>query len=260
MALAVVGCLGCASPEPEPTPPVADLADMVRIQAGPFRRGVDDRRGPDEGPAQTIRLHTFYIDRTEVTNARFAEFVAATGYRTSAEADSASRSWRQPHTDGTEAVADHPVVYVSWHDAQAYCRWRNGRLPTEAEWEKAARGTHGKRWPWGDREDASRANGWGPDDPYPGLAPAGMFPQGTSPFGVHDMAGNVWEWCADWYDPDHYTVAAPRDPTGPANGQLRVARGGSWSNPLPVLRTTNRHAVHPLEAGPGLGFRCAATP
>ena len=231
---------------------------MVRIPGGPFQRGVDDPRGPDEGPARPIHLQPFLIDRYEVTSRRFAEFAAATGRVTAAEADSqALRSWRSPGS-GAEAGPDHPVVYVTWDEARAYCAWRGARLPTEAEWEKAARGTDGRQWPWGHRPVASLANGWGPADLWAETSPAGAFPAGVSPYGVHDMAGNVWEWCADWYDPDYYVVAPRRDPPGPERGRLRVARGGSWTNPITVLRTSNRHAVHPEDAGPGLGFRCAA--
>ena len=232
---------------------------MVRIPGGPFRRGVDDRRGLDEGPARSIHLRPFLIDRCEVTTRRFGEFVAATGRVTAAEADSSvSRSWRSPGGRGA-AEPDHPVVYVTWDEARAYCGWRGVRLPTEAEWEKAARGSDGRQWPWGPRPEASLANAWGPGDPYSGTSPAGSFPAGASPYGVHDMAGNVWEWCADWYDPDYYVVAPRRDPPGPERGRLRVARGGSWTNPITVLRTSNRHAVHPDDAGPSLGFRCAAS-
>ena len=232
---------------------------MVRIPGGPFQRGVDDPRGPDEGPARSIHLTPFYIDRYEVTVRRFAEFAAATGRVTAAEADSqGSRSWRSPGSGG-EAAPDHPVVYVTWDEARACCAWRGARLPTEAEWEKAARGTDGRQWPWGPRPVASLANGWGPADPWAETSSAGAFPAGGSPYGVHDMAGSVWEWCADWYDPDYYVVAPRRDPPGPERGRLRVARGGSWTNPITVLRTSNRHAVHPDDAGPGLGFRCAVS-
>lgn len=240
-------------------PAQPDLTDMVRVPGGRFRRGVDDRRGRDEGPGRVIRLRPFHIDRFEVSNDRFAEFANATGHVTSSEADpDTPRSWRRPGADGEDAEGDHPVVYVTWEDARAYCAWRHKRLPTEAEWELAARGTDGRQWPWGPRPDPSRANGWGEQDPFSGTAPVGAFPVGVSPSGASDMAGNVWEWCADWYDPDYYLVAPKRDPLGPERGSLRVVRGGSWTNPITVLRTTNRHAVHPEEAGPSLGFRCVA--
>ena len=255
-ACLLAAAAGCAGPDQEeldrrPQDRPAALADMVRIPGGPFQRGVDDRRGPDEGPARTIHLSPFLIDRCEVTRERFAEFAAATGRVTAAAADSPAA--------GVSAEPGHPAVYVTWEEARAYCAWRGARLPTEAEWEKAARGTDGRQWPWGHRPDPSLANGWGPGDFWPGTSPAGAFPDGASPYGVLDMAGNVWEWCADWYDPDYYLVAPRRDPPGPDRGRLRVARGGSWTNPITVLRTSNRHAVHPADAGPGLGFRCAAS-
>lgn len=231
---------------------------MALVPGGPFHRGVNDPRGPDEGPERTLRLRDYFLDIHEVSNARFAEFVEATGYVTEAERDPAAvRSWRRPGADGLAPSAAHPVVHATWEDAHAYCAWRGRRLPTEAEWEKAARGGDDRQWPWGGTLDATRANGWGDADPYPTTSPVGAFPAGASPYGVLDLAGNVWEWCADWYDPDAYIIAAQRDPQGPSTGKLRVARGGSWTNPITVLRTSNRHAVHPSDSGPNLGFRCA---
>lgn len=238
--------------------------DMVRITAGSFTMGTDDRRTKDEGPAREVYLSTYYLARCEVTNAQFKTFVEATGYLTTAEQDGAPEKqdgidWRHPKGSGSDisTCMDHPVVYVSWYDAQAYCAWKGKRLPTEAEWEKSARGTDGRIWPWGNVYDSGRANAWGREDGYEKTAPAGVFPQGTSPSGALDMAGNVWEWCADWYDQDYYTRGPDKDPQGPEKGQLKILRGGSWINPGPVLRTTNRFEVLPADRGPYVGLRCA---
>ena len=239
--------------------PVA--AEEVVVPAGPFTMGIDHPRATDEKPSRQVYLSAFSIDRYEVSNARFAAFVAATGYQTEAEKRGAEKadgiSWRQPHGPGSAADPGHPVVYVSWQDAHAYCAWRGGRLPTEAEWEKSARGSDGQLWPWGAKFAAGRANLWGPEDGYAGLAPVGSFPAGASPYGALDMAGNVWEWCADWYDANYYATAPAKDPQGPETGRFKVLRGGSWINPGPALRSINRFEVLPVERSPYIGFRCA---
>lgn len=228
--------------------------------------GIDHPRATaDEKPGRQIYLSTFSIDRYEVTNDLFAAFVAATGYQTAAEQSAAERadglSWRHPFHPDSAAVPDHPVVYVSWQDAHAYCAWRGGRLPTEAEWEKSARGSDGRLWPWGAAFAAGRANIWGAEDGYARLAPVGSFPLGASPYGALDMAGNVWEWCADWYDPEYYATAPTKDPQGPETGRFKVLRGGSWINPGgPVLRSSNRFEVLPVERSTYIGFRCARSP
>lgn len=242
--------------------PVA--AEEVFVPAGPFTMGIDHPRATDEKPSRPVYLSAFAIDRYEVTNARFAIFVAATGYQTDAEKHGAERadgiSWRQPHGPGSTAAPSHPVVYVSWRDAEAYCAWRGGRLPTEAEWEKSARGPDGRLWPWGAAFAAGRANVWGVEDGYAELAPVGSFPAGASPYGALDLAGNVWEWCADWYDADYYATAPTQDPQGPATGRFKVLRGGSWINHGPTLRSINRVEVLPVERSPYIGFRCARSP
>ena len=239
--------------------------DMVYIAAGPFTRGIDDpRASADERPARQVYVSAFYLGKFEVTHAQFKAFVEATGYLSTAEEDGAVEkqdgiNWRHPEGPRAEIAArpDHPVVHVSWYDAQAYCSWKGKRLPTEAEWEKGARGEDGRLWPWGNAYDRSRANAWGGEDGYPKTAPAGTFPRGVSPAGALDMAGNVWEWCADWYDPDYYTTGPDQDPQGPEGGVHKVLRGGSWINPWSVLRSTNRFQVMPADRSPYIGFRCA---
>jgi len=200
----------------------------------------------DEAPVHKVYLTAYYIDRYEVANGEYRKFIKATGHRT-------PDFWTDPDLSAPEL----PVVGVSWEDADAYCKWKGKRLPTEAEWEKAARGLDGGRWPWGNEFDPSRANLYGSADGFQFTAPVKSFPAGKSPFGVYNMAGNVWEWCADWYAEDYYANSPAKNPKGPARGQLRVIRGGSWDDTKAKLRVTNRYADYPTNSAYNLGFRCA---
>jgi len=228
----------------------------------------------EELPRQRVTLDAFYIDRLEVTNALFEKFVRLTGHRTLAETRGdgsvwlekdggwqrvqvTNAGWRSPTGPGSSAEPTHPVVQVAWQDASAYCAWAGKRLPTEAEWEKAARGVVWRRYPWGDVWDPSRANG---DRTIKRTTPVGSYPQGASPYGVQDMAGNAYEWVADWYDEGYYRYSPSRNPPGPSSGRLRVARGGSWLAPAVLLETTRRLAIGPSYSSNFLGFRCAKTP
>jgi sulfatase modifying factor 1 len=247
--------------------------DQVVVPGGTFTMGDqsgDGWRADGETPVHEVELATFTIDATTVTNADFARFVAATGYRTEAERFGYSAvfhpavaadfddlmqpvpgtpwwlgvrgaDWRHPggSLSTIDRLEDHPVVHVSWNDAQAYCAWTGRHLPTEAEWERASRGTlEGKRYPWGDEllggDGEWLCNIWQGTFPtvndlgdgYLTTAPVRSYaPNG---FGLWQMVGNVWEWCADWYDADYYRHSPRHDPPGPVSGTARVLRGGSY--------------------------------
>jgi len=230
---------------PEPTaPPVTDI--MIEIPAGPFTMGSDTGEA-DETPTHEVDLPAFEIDQFEVTNADFAQFVEATGYQTDAEKEGRSKNWR----DSAEGKDNHPVVRVSWNDAMAYCEWLGKRLPTEAEWEKAARGTDGRTYPWGDEWDPSKANV--KDTGLRGTAAVGSFGAGASPYGVEDMAGNVWEWTADWYEP----YPGSTYDSEYFGQEFKLVRGGGWFEMDDAVRITNRDLTSVTAANDDMGFRCA---
>jgi len=231
-----------------------DGAPMVLVQAGEFVMGTE-RAG--EEPPHRVYLETYYIDRYEVTNAHYLEFVQATRHR-------APQHYIDPRYDLWEGTSvssgalDKPVVNVDWYDADAYCRWAGKRLPTEAEWEKAARGTDGRIYPWGNDPPSSErlnfARRWeGPKT----LLPAGSFEASGSPYGAQGMAGNVSEWVSDWYEAGYYRIAPQRNPLGPAGGTAKVLRGGSWTNYADTVRATSRNADDPEMRNSDVGFRCA---
>lgn len=235
---------------------------MVRVPAGPFTMGSDD--GPaDERPAHAVRLREFELDRLPVTNADFARFlerhgaVAGNGQR---YFDWDDRDARIHRIDGTwqadAGYGDHPVVEASWLGAHAYCRSLGKRLPTEAEWEKAARGVDGRRYPWGDAAPAPKHARFASS--YNDTAPAGAHPAGASPYGALDMAGNVWHWVSSAYRPYPY-----RDDDGredPAPGSVRSTRGGGHDSSAIEIRTTERGrnlSRAPAAGHHNIGFRCA---
>ena len=222
-------------------------AEMVYVPSGRFTMG-SDSGDPDESPAHTVYLDGFWIDRTEVTNAAFQKCVAAGACSQPISASNTRDSYYN-----NPAFADHPVIYMNHYDAEGYCRWVGKRLPTEAEWEKAARGTDDRRWPWGNTFDPGKL-ALGPGDD---TAPVGSNPAGASPYGVLDMAGNVLEWVADWYAPDYYARSPERDPQGPAPGVDNVLRGGRWWDAEYDLRTTKRWHLGSNTRTAYLGFRCA---
>ena len=216
---------------------------MIAIPAGEFTMGSDVE---DERPPHTVFVDGFEMDKLEVTNEGFERFVQETGYVTDAE-KAGDTSWRYYAKDKPQ----HPVVKVSWNDANAYCGWAGKRLPTEAEWEKAARGTDARSYPWGDQWDVARANV--KEAGNRGTTTVGSFPAGASPYGVLDMAGNVAEWTTDWFK------AYPGgDFYSPYFGEkYRVIRGGGWFSDQNLVRTTERSASAVELANDDVGFRCA---
>jgi iron(II)-dependent oxidoreductase len=237
------------APAPSPAVPEAPQVTeiMVEIPSGPFVMGQDDGDREDR-PAHEVDLPAYEIDKFEVTNADFAAFVDATGYQSDGE-KIGKLYWLDSFKEGKES---HPVVRVTWNDAVAYCEWVGKRLPTEAEWEKAARGTESLRFPWGNEWDPGKANV--KETGLRSTAVVGSFGAGASPFGVEDMAGNVWEWTGDWYE------AYPGNSAGDRyyGEQCRVTRGGGWFDDEPQVTTFNRNCGVPDKTlNDDLGFRCA---
>lgn len=214
---------------------------LVRVPAGEFAMGSADGQS-DEQPVRRVHLSEYWIGRTEVTVAQFRAYCDAAGYAYDWSGLKPSWGW----------VDDHPMVNVTWDEARAFCRWAGGDLPTEAQWEKAARGTDGRKYPWADAWDPDRCvNGTNSGNR---TVPVGSRPSGASPYGCQDMAGNVWEWCLDWYGP--YEPSATRDPKGPSSSEYRVLRGGSWYSDDPgSLRSAFRNYNDPTDIRGYLGFR-----
>ncbi len=239
---------------PECPLPELDLTP-VRVSSGRFLMG-SDTAAEDERPAHVLNISSFRIDRTEVTNRQYQRCVEAGACRRPALASSHHRKeyYQNP------PFADYPVIFVDWFQAQAYCGYAGGRLPTEAEWEKTARGaalSH-RTYPWGEATpDCSRANRGGPQGCVGDTDRVGRRPDGRSPYGALDMAGNVWELVADWYDPRFYVASPNQDPRGPDHGRLKVARGGCWASGADTLRVSCRKAELPSTWAYNVGFRCA---
>lgn len=219
--------------------------DMIFIPAGYFIMGREGA-SPEEAPSHKIYLDAYYIDRYEVSNEQYRQFVESTGHKPPA-------FWNNPAYSSPKM----PVVGVTWADADAYCRWNNKRLPTEAEWEKAARGTDGFIYPWGNSINLQNANISGETDGFAGLAPVDSFENGKSPFGVYNMVGNVAEWIADYYDPAYYRSIPLQNPKGPPTADRKVVRGGSFRTSPQFATTTYRSAFSPNSSRENIGFRCA---
>jgi formylglycine-generating enzyme required for sulfatase activity len=232
---------------------------MVGVAAGPFLMGSDSAE-VDESPMRVVHLDGFYIDEHEVTVSQYASCVDA------GECDRPTRTHGDDgdyYNYGAKDSGRHPVNGVSWFQAVAYCKWKGKRLPREAEWEKAARGVDGRTFPWGgDAAGCSEAvmddgaDGCGRDSTWE----VGSKPAGASPYGALDMAGNVWEWTADWYAKDYYASGPEKNPGGPLSGSRRAVRGGCWSDRAAYLRTAQRTYDAPGLVRSDLGFRCAMTP
>jgi len=262
----------------------ADGMAMVYVPAGEFEMGSGDGDVDyalrlcnayrsnctkdwfeDEQPMHTVALDGFWIDQTEVTNAQYRRCVEAGTCGPPAEGGSYTRDTYY----GDSIYDDYPVIYVSWHQAEAYCAWAGARLPTEAEWEYAARGSDGRMFPWGNAFDGTWLSycdlncgyDWADktfDDNYADTAPVGNYPIGASWCGALDMAGNVWEWVADWYG--GYPSGRQVNPTGPSSETHRVLRGGSWGNTPGGTHSADRHRYTPATMSYLLGFRCAMGP
>jgi eukaryotic-like serine/threonine-protein kinase len=233
----------CGPTNAQTAAPVQDDVEMVAIPAGEFLMGSDDPEADDnEKPVSKVFVGPFSIDKFEVTNGRYLRCI---------EAGICPRPPNRGYDDSTKA--NLPVTVVSYQAAVAYCRWVGKRLPTEAEWEKAARGTDGRRYPWGNTFEAERANvGYS----VRATTPVGSYPQGASPYGVMDLAGNVWEWTSSLYKPYPYDPGDGREDLT-ARGS-RVERGGGWYTPEWHARTTRRTASgHVYRRFSDLGFRCA---
>ena len=207
--------------------------------------------GPDEAPEHQVFLKGFFIDLKEVTQADYERYLSMT---------KRDRPKVPVFEDDVAKLVgqDYPVIAVTWNEAFGYCRWAGKRLPTEAEWEKAARGEGKRRYPWGDKFLAHVANVDGSDDGYKYLAPPGSFDTGRSPYGLYDMTGNVAEWVADTYDEQFYKKSPYRDPKGPETGDLKVVRGGSWRETEHNARLSKRFAAKRWRTDITIGIRCAS--
>ena len=257
-------CRTGSAPPPTRTTSAPVPEDMVVVPAGEFLMGcneaVDNDCAPSERPARQVFVSAFAIGRTEVTVEAYGRCVAASACTRAGQYGDCNHGYPER--------GQFPANCVTFFQAQAYCAWIGGRLPTEAEWEKAARGSDGRIWPWGnDFEDTPghwRANcgeGLAHDlwlrDGFELDAPVGKYPQGASPYGLLDMAGNVAEWVADWYG--EYDPTATKDPTGPATGKVKVVRGGSYMSPRKLVRASARDWHSPDQWLAHVGFRCVVS-
>lgn len=269
-----------ATPSPAPTEPPTPTPEpfitstgsrMIFIPEGVFLMGDDESEKRDQQPSHLVQLDAYYIDETEVTNKDYAQCVAADVCR----APVSINATMHKSYYGDDAFDDFPVIFVSWYDADTFCQWREGRLPSEAEWEKAAGfdPVEGIRfhYPWGEVFDGTYLNycdkncpldhrDAAVDDGHQDTAPVGSYEQGRSPFRIYDLSGNVMEWVNDWYDSRFYRDSTDTNPLGPIEGQFKVIRGGSWLSSADETTVTVRDSFDPLVARANLGFRCAMTP
>ena len=224
-------------------------APMALVPAGEFTMGSTLRE--DEKPVHRVYLDAFYMDKYFVTVGQYAKYLETTGMKAPPEWDIMNQAQHQKR----------PVVNINWSDASTYCKWAGKRLPTEAEWEKAARGTDGRLYPWGNEPPTRLHANFGKKswEDHMALVPVGMFEMGKSPYGIYDMAGNAWEWVNDWYDHDYYKKSPAKNPQGPATGKSKVVRGGNWLYVPEFLRSSFRFNAEPSRGKFGYGFRCAKT-
>jgi formylglycine-generating enzyme required for sulfatase activity len=222
---------------------------MRLVPAGEFTMGSESDYS-DAKPEHQVYLDTYYMDSYEVTNGLYADCVSVGGCYSPKE-----RSQTRSLYYGAEQYKDYPVVNITWNQASGYCQWRGARLPTEAEWEKAARGNDKRTYPWGEVLDDTFANYKTGD-----TTKVGSYEKGISPYGVYDLMGNVWEWVADWYSETYYAESVFSNPLGPASGLFRVIRGGSWNSHDSLGRTWVRSKRDPSYSFAYVGFRCVMTP
>jgi serine/threonine-protein kinase len=262
---------------------LADGMEMVYVPEGEFVMGSNVGEANAQ-PQHSVYLDAYWIDKTEVTNAMFALFVEATGYQTDAEqlgsswifdggswSEVSGADWQHPRGPASDLTGlnNHPVVNVSWNDALTYCEWAGSQLPSEAQWEKAARGEDERIYPWGNQDpngdllnfaDANLNVDWATknvNDGYEFTAPVGSYPAGASPYGALDMAGNVWEWVNDLYGETYYRDSPSSNPVGPSTGNSRVLRGGSWNHDGSDLKSFIRISANSSAAIDNFGFRCS---
>lgn len=222
---------------------------MVFVSAGEFTMGSNDY--DDEKPPHTVYLDEFWMDKYEVTNALYKRCVNAG----KCSAPNPTSSFTRNSYYGNIQFDNYPVIYVSWNDANAYCAWAGKKLPAEAQWEKVARGTDARIYPWGNTFDKDKLNS---DEGGKGDTTAvGSYPTGASPYSAMDMAGNVWEWVADWYDAQYYRNTPTRNPTGPTSGTSHVLRGSGWFSYSDRMRVPRRFGYAPSDRTSNIGFRCA---
>jgi len=257
-----------------------DFYAMVRVPGGAFRRGSTFEENKhhlkmcrqadhncrlcwftDEFPSKMVEVDTFWIDMYEVTNEKYLEFVLATNHRPALDDTCETDPCREGNlwkgASFPDSIRNQPVTQVSWYDADAYCRWRGKRLPSEAEWEKAARGPRGRMYPWGEESPEGRATFQKKWQGVDTMTDVGHFPGGVSLYSVYDMAGNVWEWVDDWYHKNYYAKGTKINPRGPTTGEFKVVRGGSWVNFGDSLRSAFRRWSLPDVRFNDTGFRCA---
>ena len=241
--------------------------EMVMIPAGEFVMGSDKKKDRlayrSEIPQRVVYLDAFLIGKFEVTALEYLKFVLATDR-------SPQLDWRYDGGNFQDTMAHHPIMHVSWYDADAYCKWAGKRLPTEAEWEKAARGIDGRLFPWGQeyagptRANFGRTGLSGPvrDRPerlllYPPIISVDRYENAVSPYGLYQTIGNVSEWVSDWYDQDYYKTAPDRNPKGPETGSQKAFRGGGWMDSTTTMRAAMRNGTDPKTRINWMGFRCA---
>ncbi|WP_245924425.1 formylglycine-generating enzyme family protein [Nitrospira lenta] len=242
--------------------------EMVRIQAGPFTMGSDKKTDKNaylvEMPQRSVYLDAYEIDKYEVTTVQYLKFVLATNRPPQVD-------WKFDGGNFQETMVSHPIMHVTWYEADEYCKWAGKRLPTEAEWEKAARGeTDTRIYPWGNemaglsRANFGRTGLSGPvrDRPerlllYPPIISVFKYDNAASPYGVFQMAGNVAEWVSDWYDKDYYKTAPDKNPKGPDKGSQKAFRGGGWIDSTPSVRVSQRNGTDPKTSMNWMGVRCA---